>query len=177
MEKQKIYNVLFLCTGNSARSILAEALLVRWGLGKFRAFSAGSYPKGQVHPVALQVLKNHNFKTESFRSKSWNEFAGPDAPQMDFVFTVCDRAAGETCPVWPGQPMTAHWGIDDPVREYPDAEKEYRGFYLAYLELEARIKIFSSLPISGLNRLSLQKRLEEIGKIQAEENTGKTINK
>ena len=155
---------------------MAEALLGRWGLGKFRAYSAGSFPRGQVHPVALEVLSNLNFKTASFRSKSWDEFAVPDAPKMDFVFTVCDRAASETCPIWPGQPMTAHWGITDPVREYEDAEKEYRGFYRAYLDLEARIKIFTSLPISGLNRLALQKRLDEIGKIQAEENTGKTVN-
>ena len=176
MQQQKIYNVLFLCTGNSARSIMAEALLARWGLGKFRAYSAGSFPKGLVHPVALEVLHKQNFKTGTFRSKSWDEFAGPDAPQMDFVFTVCDRAASETCPVWPGQPMTAHWGIEDPVREYPDAEKEYRGFYRAYLALEARIKIFTSLPISGLNHLALQKRLNEIGRINAEENTGKSVN-
>lgn len=176
MNKQKIYNVLFLCTGNSARSVMAEALLARWGLGKFRAYSAGSYPKGQVHPVALEVLRNQNFTTSNFRSKSWDEFSGPGSPEMDFVFTVCDRAAAETCPVWPGQPMTAHWGIEDPVRDYPDAEKEYRGFYRAYLDLEARIKIFTSLPISGLNLMALQKRLNEIGRIRPEENSGKTVN-
>lgn len=153
---------------------MAEALLARWGLGKFRAYSAGSFPKGQVHPVALEVLHKQNFKTDAYRSKSWDEFAGSDAPQLDFVFTVCDRAASETCPVWPGQPMTAHWGITDPDRDYPDADQEYRSFYRAYLELEARIKIFTSLPISGLNRLALQKRLDAIGKLQTEENTGKT---
>jgi protein-tyrosine-phosphatase len=173
MKKQIIYNVLFLCTGNSARSIMAEALLARWGQGKFRAYSAGSFPKGYVHPVTLEVLRKQNFKTDAFYSKSRDEFTRPGTPQLDFVFTVCDRAARETCPVWPGQPMTAHWGIADPVREYPDAEQEYRGFYRTYLELETRIKLFTSLPISGLDRLTLQKRLDDIGKIQTEENSGK----
>ena len=160
------YNVLFLCTGNSARSIMAEALLARWGLGKFRAYSAGSYPKGRVHPTAIKILEMHNFDTSQFRSKSWDEFSGDSAPKLDFVFTVCDRAASETCPVWPGQPMTAHWGIADPDREYGSEEEESRGFLRSYLELEARIKIFTSLPIEGLDHLSLQKRLDNIGKIQ-----------
>lgn len=121
---RKVYNVLFLCTGNSARSIMAEALLQRWGMGKFRGFSAGSQPKGKVHPMTLQLLQQYNFRTEGCRSKSWEEFSQPDAPQMGIVFTVCDRAAGEVCPVWPGQPMTAHWGIDDPDR--PDESPERR---------------------------------------------------
>ena len=161
--ENKIYNVLFLCTGNSARSIMAEAALSRWGLGKFKSFSAGSMPKDRVHPTALQVLQKHNYKTDQYRSKSWDEFAEQDAPQMDFVFTVCDRAASEVCPIWPGQPMTAHWGIVDPDREYANKEEEYRGFLRAYLELEQRIKIFTSLPIAGLDKLSLQKQLDDIG--------------
>ncbi len=160
----KIYHVLFLCTGNSARSIMAEALMARWGMGKFKAYSAGSMPKGRVHPTALEVLQKHNFRTDQFRSKSWEEFCGAGAPALDFVFTVCDRAANEACPIWPGQPMTAHWGIADPDREYASQEEEYRGFYRAYLELEQRIKIFNSLPMSGLDRLTLQKHLDEIGK-------------
>lgn len=163
------YNVLFLCTGNSARSIMAEALLGRWGKGKFNAFSAGSFPKGRVHPAALKILKRYNFNTGDFRSKSWEEFTGPDAPRLDFVFTVCDRAAKEACPIWPGQPMTAHWGIADPDREYDSEEEEMHGFMKAYLELDCRIKIFNSLPISGLDKLSLQNRLDEIGKIQQAE--------
>lgn len=163
-----VYNVLFLCTGNSARSIMAEALLGRWGKGKFNAYSAGSIPRGRVHPTALKILERYNFNTDAFRSKSWEEFSGPDAPQLDFVFTVCDRAAQETCPVWPGQPMTAHWGIADPDREYASEEEESRGFLRSYLELEARIKIFTSLPVDGLDRLSLQKRLDEIGRMQQE---------
>ena len=149
---------------------------LRRDLGKLWAYSAGSFPKGRVHPVALEVLRKHNFKTDAFRSKSRDEFDDLDAPQLDFVFTVCDKAASETCPVWPGQPMTAHWGIVDPVREYKDAEEKYRGFYRAYQELEARIKLFTSLPIAGLDRLSLQKRLDEIGRIQTDEKTGKTVN-
>jgi arsenate reductase len=161
----KIYHVLFLCTGNSARSIMAEALLERWGPGKFKAYSAGSHPKGRIHPVVLALLKKNNFRPDHYRSKSWNEFSGPDAPALDFVFTVCDRAANEACPLWPGQPMTAHWGIVDPDRnDYESPEDEYRGVYRAYLELEARIKIFTSLPISGLDRLSLQKQLDDIGR-------------
>lgn len=163
------YNVLFLCTGNSARSIMAEALLGRWGKGKFNAYSAGSFPKGRVHPTALKILKRYNFKIDEFRSKSREEFTGPDAPRLDFVFTVCDRAAQEACPIWPGQPMTAHWGIADPDREYDSEEEEMRGFMKAWMELDCRIKIFTSLPISGLDKLSLQNRLDEIGKMQQAE--------
>lgn len=162
MTKEKL-NVLFLCTGNSARSIMAEALLERWGPAKFRSFSAGSYPKGRVNPAALEVLEKNHFMIDKYRSKSWDEFAKPDAPQMDFVITVCDRAANEVCPIWPGQPMTAHWGIRDPDREYTSEEEKYRGFYRAYMELDQRIKIFTSLPIESLDKLSLQKQLDDIG--------------
>ena len=168
---EKAYNVLFLCTGNSARSIMAEALLRHWGPGKFRSFSAGSQPRGKIHPMALKVLNNHHHETSGLYSKSWDEFAGPDAPKMDFVFTVCDNAAGETCPVWPGQPMTAHWGIEDPDRTYQNQEEEYRGFLKAYYELDARIKIFTNLPLSGLDRLTLQQQLDEIGAISETEET------
>jgi protein-tyrosine-phosphatase len=157
------YNVLFLCTGNSARSIMAEAILQRWGLGKFRAYSAGSMPKGQVNPMAIEILKLNNYATEQFRSKSWEEFSGPDAPHMDFVITVCDRAAREVCPVWPGQPMSAHWGIEDPDRPDLPEEKQRKLFKKAYLELDHRIKIFTSLPMEKLDSLALQRHLDEIG--------------
>jgi arsenate reductase len=160
----KVYNVLFLCTGNSARSIIAEALINYWGRGRFRGFSAGSQPKGAVHPVALQLLEHMNLPTEGFRSKSWDEFAAPGAPTLDFVFTVCDNAAGETCPLWPGQPMTAHWGVADPAAvEGPDTEI-WLAFRRAFRELENRIKIFVSLPIASLDRMTLQQRLDAIGK-------------
>jgi arsenate reductase len=162
----RLFNVLFLCTGNSARSIMAEALLQRWGHGKFRAFSAGSHPRGYVHPLAVRLLKQYNFQSDTFRSKSWDEFAQPDAPQMDFVFTVCDRAAGEVCPVWPGQPMTAHWGIDDPDRPGEPPDRQWEGFRRAFQELDSRIKIFCSLPFEKLDRLSLQKRLDDIGRLR-----------
>ena len=160
----KIYNVLFLCTGNSARSILAEALLGRWGAGRFRAFSAGSRPKGEVHPLALETLRANNHAAEGFRSKSWNEFAGPGKPVMDFVFTVCGNAAQETCPSWPGQPVSAHWGVDDPAAAEGSDEEKRRAFRHAYLELEGRIKIFTSLPIDKLDRVALKKRLDDIGR-------------
>jgi len=140
----EVKNVLFLCTGNSARSIMAEALLQRWGMGRFRAFSAGSRPKGKVHQLALETLRRGNHALEGFRSKSWNEFSGPDAPRLDFVFTVCGNAAKETCPVWPGQPITAHWGIDDPAAAEGSEEEKFRAFERAYLELEARIKLFTA---------------------------------
>lgn len=159
-----VFNVLFLCTGNSARSILAEAILNRLGAGRFRAFSAGSQPKGEVHPYALALLDRMNHDTAFARSKSWDEFAGPDAPKMDFVFTVCDNAAAETCPVWPGQPMTAHWGVPDPAAvEGTEAEKHY-AFADAYRMLSNRISIFTSLPLASLDRLALQKRLDAIGR-------------
>jgi protein-tyrosine-phosphatase len=161
---ERIYNVLFLCTGNSARSILAESLLSHWGKGGFRAFSAGSYPKGQVHPMAVELLKRTNLPAEGFRSKSWDEFAAPGAPPIDFIFTVCDNAAGEVCPVWPGKPMTAHWGIADPgAVEGTDLEKA-SVFRKALKELETRIKLFTSLPIASLDSMTLQARLREIGK-------------
>lgn len=160
----QIYNVLFLCTGNSARSILAEAILTRAGQGRFRAFSAGSHPKGEVHPYALDLLKQLNHDTAFARSKDWEEFAQPDAPVMDFVFTVCDNAANEACPVWPGQPMTAHWGVPDPAAvEGTEAEKRL-AFADAYRMLNNRISIFVSLPLKSLDRLTLQGRLSEIGR-------------
>jgi protein-tyrosine-phosphatase len=160
------FNVLFLCTGNSARSILAEAILNRVGAGRFRAYSAGSHPKGEVNPQAITLLQKLNYKVDDLRSKPWDEFArssNPDAPELDFVFTVCDDAAGEVCPIWPGQPMTAHWGLPDPAAvEGSDAEKAI-AFADAYRMLNNRITIFASLPMSSLDRLSLQKRLNEIG--------------
>jgi arsenate reductase len=158
------YNVLFLCTGNSARSILAEAILEREGGGRFRAFSAGSAPKGEVHPFALDLLRRANFKTDRFRSKSWDEFAQPDAPALDFVFTVCDNAASEVCPVWPGQPMTAHWGIPDPAAAQGNEAERRLAFADAFRMLSNRISIFVSLPIASLDRLALKRQLEAIGR-------------
>jgi arsenate reductase (thioredoxin) len=158
------YNVLILCTGNSARSILAEALINHWGHGRFKGFSAGSHPKGQVHPIALQLLERMNFPTAGLRSKSWDEFAAPGAAPLDFVFTVCDNAAGETCPYWPGQPMTAHWGVPDPAAvEGTDMEK-WAAFRDTFSRLENRIKIFTSLPIASLDRIKLKEHLDAIGK-------------
>jgi arsenate reductase len=163
MSGQRTYNVLFLCTGNSARSILAESLLTRWGHGRFHAFSAGSFPKGQVHPRALELLKRMNLPSEGFRSKSWDEFAAPGAPPLDFIFTVCDNAAGEVCPVWPGKPMTAHWGIADPAAvEGSDADKTF-AFRKALRELETRIKLFAALPIASLDQMTLREKLRAIG--------------
>jgi arsenate reductase len=164
MSTDRIYNVLFLCTGNSARSILAESLLNSLGRGKFRAFSAGSFPKGQVHPMAIDLLHRMNLPTKSLRSKSWDEFAAYGAPPIDLIFTVCDNAAGEVCPIWPGKPMMAHWGIADPaVVEGGDVEKAF-SFRKAFRELETRIKLLTSLPIDSLDRMALQARLREIGK-------------
>jgi arsenate reductase len=161
---EHVYTVLFLCTGNSARSILAECILNREGRGRFRAFSAGSQPKGQVHPFALELLKKMNHPTAGLRSKSWDEFATPGAPTLDFVFTVCDNAASEVCPIWPGQPMTAHWGAPDPAAaEGSDAER-HLAFADAYRMLSNRISVFTSLPMRSLDRLTLQKRLDEIGR-------------
>ncbi len=159
----KTYNVLFLCTGNSARSIIAEACLQRWGIGKFNAYSAGSQPKGRLHPMTVKTLQKNNFNPDDFSSKSWEEFTGADAPVMDFVFTVCDNAANETCPVWPGQPMTAHWGVIDPAGDFESEERQWRQFQIAYSELDNRIKIFTSLPLAGLDKLSIQQKLNEIG--------------
>ena len=160
----KIYNVLFLCTGNSARSILAESLLNHWGRGKFRGFSAGSFPKGQVHPMAVQLLEGMNLPTADLRSKSWDEFAMPGSPQLDFIVTVCDNAAAEVCPVWPGKPMTAHWGIADPAAaDGTDADKAF-AFRRALKELEGRIELLIDLPIVSLDRMKLQESLRAIGK-------------
>jgi arsenate reductase len=162
----RVFNVLFLCTGNSARSILAESILQKDGAGRFRAFSAGSHPKGAVNPFALKVLESLNYPTEGLRSKDWNEFAAPGAPALDFVFTVCDNAAGEVCPVWPGQPMTAHWGIEDPaIVEGTNIQKE-AAFVLAARYLKNRISVFTNLPIKGLDRLSLTAKLREIGTLE-----------
>ena len=157
------FNVLFLCTGNSARSIMAEAILNKIGAGKFQAFSAGSQPKGHVHPEAMRLLQGLGFDTTRFRSKSWNEFAKPGAPALDFVFTVCDNAAGETCPFWPGQPMTAHWGIPDPAAAEGSPAQIALAFKDAYRMLSQRIGIFAALPIRSLDQMSLQAKLKEIG--------------
>jgi protein-tyrosine-phosphatase len=160
------FDVLFLCTGNSARSIMAEAILNKVGVGKFRAYSAGSYPKGRVNPHTLQLLQSLGYDTSTYRSKSWGEFAKPGAPQLDFVFTVCDNAAGEACPTWPGQPMTAHWGIPDPAEaKGSDAEIAF-AFKDAYRMLHQRIGVFAALPIRSLDQLSLQQRLREIGRME-----------
>jgi arsenate reductase len=156
------YNVLFLCTGNSARSILAEAILNTQGMGRFRAHSAGSYPKGAVHPAALALLKELDYDTGDFRSKSWDEFAKPGAPELDFVFTVCDNAAGEVCPTWPGQPMTAHWGIEDPAAV--EGERQDQAFWNSYQQLQRRIQLFLALPLEDIDELSLQNRLKDIGR-------------
>ena len=163
MNAQRTYNVLFLCTGNSARSILAESLLNALGRGSFRGFSAGSFPKGQVHPLALELLKRMNLPSEGFRSKSWDEFAAPGAPPLDFIFTVCDNAAGEACPIWPGKPVTAHWGIADPAAaEGSDADKAF-AFRKALKELETRINLFTQLPIASLDQMTLREKLRSIG--------------
>jgi len=160
---ERIYNVLFLCTGNSARSILAEGILRKEGEGCFRAFSAGSYPKGTVHPLALKVLESFDYPADNMRSKSWDEFAAPGAPVMDFVFTVCDSAAGETCPIWPGHPMTARWGIEDPsAAEGGDILKE-AAFVRAFRYLKNRVTLFTSLPLASIDKLALGTKLREIG--------------
>jgi arsenate reductase (thioredoxin) len=161
---ERVYNVLFLCTGNTARSILAESILRKDGRRNFCAYSAGSQPKGTVNPFAIKVLNRHDYPTDELRSKSWEEFAGSDAPPMDFVFTVCDNAAGESCPVWPGQPMTAHWGIEDPAAiEGTGIEKE-AAFVAAFRYLKNRIAAFTSLPLESIDRLSLGTRLRDIGR-------------
>jgi arsenate reductase len=160
----RILNVLFLCTGNSARSILAEAILNQTGKGRFRAFSAGSHPAGAVNPFALELLKKQHFSVEGLRSKNWNEFASEGAPAPDFVFTVCDKAAGEVCPIWPGQPITAHWGIEDPAAVESDDETKRRAFARAFMELNTRISLFTSLPLDKLDRMALQRELDSIGR-------------
>jgi protein-tyrosine-phosphatase len=159
------YNVLFLCTGNSARSILAESLLNQSGGAMFRGFSAGSFPKGQVHPMVLDLLQHMNLPTDGLRSKNWDEFAAPGAPPLDFIFTVCDNAAGEVCPVWPGKPMTAHWGIADPASAEGTEAEKYLAFRKAFKELESRINLFTALPINSLDRMKLQDSFNAIGKI------------
>ena len=164
---EKTYNVLFLCTGNSARSIMAEMAMSRWGKGRFRAFSAGSHPTGRVHPRAIELLQELGYSTESVRSKSWDEFGQPDSPRLDFVFTVCDNAAGEACPFWPGQPMTAHWGVEDPAAFRGTAHEERAVFFRVYTALESRIKIFTSLRLDDIDTLSLRNRLNEIGRLSS----------
>ena len=161
-------NVLIICTGNSERSIIAESLLNQLGGGKFRAYSAGSHPAGFVHPKALELLERNRFRTTDLRSKNWDEFAGPDAPQMDFVLTVCDKAAGEVCPVWPGQPMSAHWGVEDPATATGTPAQIEKAFADAFMVLQRRIALFLNLPLEKLERLSLLKELQKIGQVKAE---------
>ena len=164
MSSESPFNVLFLCTGNSARSILAEVMMNAMGAPRFKAYSAGSQPNGRVNPFAIELLQKNRLPVEDLRSKSWDEFAAPGAPGLDFVFTVCDNAAGEVCPIWPGQPITAHWGVEDPAAaKGSDAEKR-RAFFNAYSRLHNRIQLFLSLPVTKLDRLSLMTRLNEIGK-------------
>lgn len=158
-----MFNVLFLCTGNSARSIIAEAILNRLGIGKFKAYSAGSHPRGEVNPMTINLLKRLNYETADFRSKDWAEFSTPDALHLDFVFTVCDKAAAEMCPVWPGQPMTAHWGVPDPAEVEGDEITRLAAFREAYRQLYNRISIFTCLPLDSLDSLALKKELESIG--------------
>jgi arsenate reductase len=165
----RIYNVLFLCTGNSARSIMAEAILNHVGKGRYHAFSAGSHPAGKVNPFAIEQLKRASLPTDGYRSKNWSEFASPDAPPLDFVFTVCDNAAGEVCPVWPGQPMTAHWGIADPAAVEGSEEDKRHAFSAAYAQLNRRISIFTNLPIAKLDAMSLKRELDTIGKLREQD--------
>jgi len=170
----RVYNVLFLCTGNSARSILGEALMNAVPGGKFRAYSAGSQPKGEVHPLALHTLKEMDLPTEGYRSKSWDEFATPEAPKLDFVFTVCDNAAGEACPFWPGQPMTAHWGVEDPAAVEGSEIDKVSAFRNAANYLRRRIEVFAALPLATIDKMSLQAKLKDIGKLEGA--TDKTTN-
>lgn len=160
----KIYNVLFLCTGNSARSIMAEKLMDHWGKGKFKAYSAGSFPNGQVNPFAIKTLQSRGLSIEGLRSKSWDEFSGDSAPHLDFVFTVCDNAAGEVCPIWPGQPMTAHWGVEDPAAVTGTDEEKLAAFRNISYHLENRIKLFADLPLDKLERIRIKEEIEAIGK-------------
>ena len=160
----RIYNVLFICTGNSARSVIAETLMNELGGGHFKAFSAGSHPRGEVHPLTLELLDSQGYETKGLRSKSWDEFAAPDAPQMDFVFTVCDQAAGEMCPVWPGQPITAHRGFNDPAAAEGDKEEQMKVFRQVQTQIATRIRLFLSLPLEKIDRMSLQTQLRDMGK-------------
>lgn len=169
---ERSYNVLFLCTGNSARSILAEAILGRLGSGRFQAFSAGSFPKGAVHPAAVRLLDQLDYDTSAFRSKSWDEFSGPEAPQLDFIFTVCGNAAGETCPVWPGKPMTAHWGLPDPAAVEGSEAEVAAAFADTYRMLTNRIELFLALPLDAIDAMSLQNRLRDIGNTAGAEAVG-----
>lgn len=162
----RVYSVLFLCTGNSARSVMAEAILNKLGRGKFRAYSAGSQPKGQINPCTIDLLKSFGYDTAPFRSKSWEEFARPGAPAFDFIFTVCDDAAGEACPIWPGQPMTAHWGIPDPAAVTGAPTEVAKAFREAYRMLSRRIEIFAALPFEKLDSISMQAKLREIGRLE-----------
>src|ERR1700734_3851236 len=167
------FNVLFLCTGNSARSVLAEGILRKDGAGRFNVFSAGSQPKGTINPFALKVLDAYGYPSDGYRSKSWDEFAAPGAPVMDFVFTVCDSAAGEACPIWPGQPMTAHWGIEDPAAvEGSDGEKE-RAFVTAFKYLRNRITVFTALPMRSISMMALEAKLREIGRMEGSSSSSK----
>ena len=172
--RENPYNVLFLCTGNSARSIIAEAVMNRFGAPKFKAYSAGSHPKGEVNPHTITLLKNLNYKTDEYRSKNWEEFATPNSPKLDFVFTVCDNAAGEMCPIWPGQPMSAHWGVPDPAAVEGSEAVISQAFADALRMLQNRITIFCALPLAGLDRLSLQKKIDQIGKMARDPNADGT---
>ena len=173
MMTQRPFNVLFLCTHNSARSIIAECILNRLGQGRFKGYSAGSQPGGKVHPYALELLQGLNYDTSTLRSKSWNEFSGPDAPELDFVFTVCDNAANETCPYWPGQPMTAHWGLPDPSAVEGTEAERHLAFADTHRMLNQRISIFTNLPLTSLDKLSLQKQLDAIGRTKSDVRTEK----
>jgi len=166
------YNVLFLCTGNSARSILGESLVNHWGRGRFRGLSAGSHPKGSVHPLAIETLRRYRMPTDGLRSKSWDEFARPGSPTLHFVFTVCDRAAAEVCPIWPGQPMTAHWGLEDPAAVDGSDEVKLRAFNRTFRELDARIKIFTSLRPELLDRMALKQELDALGHLDVAQREG-----
>lgn len=161
---EKRYNVLFICTGNSARSIMAEVILNHLGRGRFVAYSAGSHPRGELHPLTLEVLTGQSYDVGGLRSKSWEEFARDDAPSMDFIFTVCDQAAGEACPAWPGQPVTAHWGFPDPAKVLGDREQQKKAFANAEFQIANRIRLFLSLPVDKLDRMSLQTRLRDLGR-------------
>ncbi|MBI1174255.1 MAG: arsenate reductase ArsC [Sideroxydans sp.] len=166
MQDEKVYNVLFLCTGNSARSILGESLLNLMGKGRFRAWSAGSHPAGRVNPFAIELLQKNGIATDNLRSKNWDEFSQPGAPEFDFVFTVCDNAAHEVCPVWPGQPMTAHWGIEDPAAVEGSDEEKRKAFVQAYNQLSRRISLFISLPLKSLDTLAIKEKVVAIGKLR-----------